>query len=339
MSRLPGPEAFNYGFPQELDDEYLVISDQFHGVPWKYVNSSELIQILCERIDEGFTFPLNPKWILCDVGWKGVYDRLLASCRPNVQESMDVWYPQEVRDKIARISSKYPRGFEWQPSAAAKRKSTDVGIRTDLAMLELRSFLTRQNGRRNINSSINSTFLKAAKSVAGASSHSTGNNRFAAALQLNCLAKEQQNKFQASLKNGSVSRRDALPLMKGPRSVLGEKAVGDEGGTEKGGEECCSAQRRNSAATSATMRTDPEDGKEDVVRPKKYPRWPKLSSFSRTNSLPGEEVTNRTPRRSKFLQRASISGISTRLSSFMKATTNKKKPQGATDDQQDQQDG
>ena len=61
-----------------MDDKYLVISDTFTGVPWRYANGEELVDILSEKVDEGFTFPLNPKWILCDPGWKKVYDKLLG---------------------------------------------------------------------------------------------------------------------------------------------------------------------------------------------------------------------------------------------------------------------
>lgn len=76
-----GAECFNYYFPQDLDDEYLVIlGDADAGkVPWMYVNEEQLRDLLCEKIDQGFTFPLNPKWVLCDPGWKKVYDKLLLS--------------------------------------------------------------------------------------------------------------------------------------------------------------------------------------------------------------------------------------------------------------------
>ena len=55
-----------------------MISDTFPGVPWRYANGEELVDILSEKVDEGFSFPLNPKWILCDPGWKKVYDKLLG---------------------------------------------------------------------------------------------------------------------------------------------------------------------------------------------------------------------------------------------------------------------
>ena len=65
-----GSECFNYYFPQEIDDMFLLISDTLSPVPWKYVNVTDLQALLSQKIAEGFVFPLNPKWILCDPGWK-----------------------------------------------------------------------------------------------------------------------------------------------------------------------------------------------------------------------------------------------------------------------------
>ena len=53
----------------------LVISDTLPGnVKWKYVNVPELQDILITKIGEGFTFPINPKWVLCDPVWRRLYD-------------------------------------------------------------------------------------------------------------------------------------------------------------------------------------------------------------------------------------------------------------------------
>jgi Domain found in Dishevelled, Egl-10, and Pleckstrin (DEP) len=109
-----GPECFNYTFPQEADEEFLVISDILTPVPWKYMNPEELQDFLSARIDDGYTFPLNPKWVLCDPGWKPLYDRLLASQREDVQNSMKIWFPPEsgVREQIEEIHARNPNGFE-----------------------------------------------------------------------------------------------------------------------------------------------------------------------------------------------------------------------------------
>jgi hypothetical protein len=48
---------------KEIDDEFLVISDTLPGnVKWKTVNVHELQDILITKVEEGFTFPINPKW-------------------------------------------------------------------------------------------------------------------------------------------------------------------------------------------------------------------------------------------------------------------------------------
>lgn len=108
-----GSECFNYYFPQEIDDMFLVISDTLSPVPWKYVDVTELQAILSDRIDDGFMFPLNPKWILCDPGWKKLYDKLLASDALYADLSKDVWFPpySGVRKKIDEIHQRHPHGF------------------------------------------------------------------------------------------------------------------------------------------------------------------------------------------------------------------------------------
>ena len=47
--------------------------------PWRYMNMQEVQSFLMDRIDDGFCFPLNPKWVLCDQGWYEVFEKLVAS--------------------------------------------------------------------------------------------------------------------------------------------------------------------------------------------------------------------------------------------------------------------
>ena len=75
-------ECFNYYFPQELDDEFLVIGGNLGGAKYKYMKLNELQEFLSGCIDLGFTFPLNPKWVLCDQGWKALWDKLIGSTHP-----------------------------------------------------------------------------------------------------------------------------------------------------------------------------------------------------------------------------------------------------------------
>eukprot|EP00537_Pseudo-nitzschia_pungens_P001862 CAMPEP_0172372236 /NCGR_PEP_ID=MMETSP1060-20121228/46616_1 /TAXON_ID=37318 /ORGANISM="Pseudo-nitzschia pungens, Strain cf. cingulata" /LENGTH=984 /DNA_ID=CAMNT_0013098141 /DNA_START=655 /DNA_END=3609 /DNA_ORIENTATION=- len=109
-----GCECFNYRFPQELDDMFLLISDTLKPVPWKYVNEKDLQAILSQKIAEGFMFPLNPKWILSDIGWKKIYDDLMKSDALYADLSKDVWYPpyNGIRQKIEDIHKRHPNGFQ-----------------------------------------------------------------------------------------------------------------------------------------------------------------------------------------------------------------------------------
>jgi hypothetical protein len=106
-----GAECFNYYFPQDLDHEFLIVSESLPE-KWRYVSISELQDFLLQRIQEGYTFPLNPKWLLCDdTRWKELYDRLLESNAPYVKESIHSWFPESVRKRIESIRRRYPDGF------------------------------------------------------------------------------------------------------------------------------------------------------------------------------------------------------------------------------------
>ena len=113
-----GAECFNYKFPQEVDDKLLVVTDRGEvdgndNRLFKYMSPSELQEFMLEKLDDGFVFPLNPKWILADRGWKKVYDKMLSSTDPNVQKSLDVWYPKSsgVREMIERVHTRFPSGY------------------------------------------------------------------------------------------------------------------------------------------------------------------------------------------------------------------------------------
>ena len=167
-----GAESFNFYFPQDLDDEFLVISDhlppknnkfksksknqqhqedeqkeggggklpppddddddedydefdddkEFSFVKWQYVDVYELIDILSGKIDLGYTFPLNPKWVLCDgKGWKQLWDKLMTSSKANSRGALDCWFPPTsgVREQINSVSARYPDGFQVTTSPAA----------------------------------------------------------------------------------------------------------------------------------------------------------------------------------------------------------------------------
>ena len=142
---------------------------------WKYVDIDELKEILAEKIDDGFAFPLNPKWILCDEGWKDLYDKLLASNASNVPEAMDIWYPADVRERITAISSKHPNGFgsSKQPGMLRRRQAkrgaiTQVEleeISADLAELQLERYKRARTGLKKLRKAIPNTSEKSQKSI------------------------------------------------------------------------------------------------------------------------------------------------------------------------------
>jgi hypothetical protein len=162
-----GAECFNYYFPQELDDVFLVINDgrNVQKTPWKYVDAAGLQDILLRKIAEGYTFPLHPKWILCDPGWKRIYDAMKASEATHVQNSLNCWYPPDsgIREMIEEVYSKHPNGFTRYSAGAevegttlnnlSEVKETDDIKGTeamDLAEQELERYQTLQRAKTKL---------------------------------------------------------------------------------------------------------------------------------------------------------------------------------------------
>jgi hypothetical protein len=106
-----GAECFNYLFPQELDDEYLVVWEGFDGKAWEYLEEDELREFLIERAGTGFIFPLNPVWIVRDLYWYDVYQAMnrteegKAFLRHYLSESLGMF------EQIEAIHSRYPDCF------------------------------------------------------------------------------------------------------------------------------------------------------------------------------------------------------------------------------------
>lgn len=142
-----GAECFNYYFPQELDDEFLVIGGNLDGAKYKYMTLPELQCFLSDTIDKGFTFPLNPKWVLCDEGWSALWDKLVGSTHPNVQLSISAWYPpgSGLRDRIEEVRRKYPDGY--QSDLSCRKKGTQAW---DEAEIALERFQRIQRAKRKL---------------------------------------------------------------------------------------------------------------------------------------------------------------------------------------------
>lgn len=157
-------------------------------MPWKYVDGEELRAILSERIDQGYTFPMNPAWILCNPSWKELYDKLLASDRPNVQNAIAVWYPDHVKRKIHEITTKYPAGFVHNRSPSDPKRLSGNSI--DLAEMELNRYNVRRRGRNK---------LKRALDRRRATMSMSGNpTLFSATLMLLRVGKESDEKEKRS---------------------------------------------------------------------------------------------------------------------------------------------
>lgn len=136
-----GAECFNYYFPQDLDEEFLIVSYDIRegGNRWHRFQKYELLEFLSKKVDEGFMFPLNPKWVLCDPGWKKLYDKQIQSKNTSVRQSVNAWYPPAsgIRDRIEEIHDKHPRGFPKDPSMRRNPLEPGGDISMDQAIVEL----------------------------------------------------------------------------------------------------------------------------------------------------------------------------------------------------------
>eukprot|EP00427_Karlodinium_veneficum_P058035 CAMPEP_0169408372 /NCGR_PEP_ID=MMETSP1017-20121227/58660_1 /TAXON_ID=342587 /ORGANISM="Karlodinium micrum, Strain CCMP2283" /LENGTH=331 /DNA_ID=CAMNT_0009515461 /DNA_START=22 /DNA_END=1014 /DNA_ORIENTATION=- len=107
-----GAECFNFYFPQELDDEYLVVWSGFEQTPpWAYMQEPELREFLIERVKEGFSFPVNPVWPVRDPGWYKVLTALRNA--EWAQDNLKSWFPEEqnILQVIDEIHNEFPNGY------------------------------------------------------------------------------------------------------------------------------------------------------------------------------------------------------------------------------------
>lgn len=119
-----GAECFNYYFPQELDDEFMIVWDGFPDKPFAYKTEQTMRQFLLERMDDGFCFPMNPLWACRDKGWWEVWEKSLRTSPPaNIQ----AWYNKQlgVLDIVNRIHALCPEGFIQSADMAAPAKKEE----------------------------------------------------------------------------------------------------------------------------------------------------------------------------------------------------------------------
>jgi len=138
-----GAECFNFYFPQDLDDEFLVIWPGFGAdQPWQYLSESDLRDFLLDCVQRGYSFPLNPKWIICDQGWRAVFQRLRYS--PQGKRQLAAWFPSNSKliERIEELCDKFPAGFQ-KPEGV---EELDI----DLAELQLRRYETLQRAKRKL---------------------------------------------------------------------------------------------------------------------------------------------------------------------------------------------
>ena len=139
------------------------------GLSWMYVDQCGLQDLLKKQIKRGYTFPLNPKWVVCDNGWKQVFDKLCNSTDPDVQNALDCWYPpySGIKDRIKELSSLYPKGFVRAVSPrclvgspCSRRLKLEESLAAngtsamDLAAQELKNYRTLQRAKRKFRAAL-----------------------------------------------------------------------------------------------------------------------------------------------------------------------------------------
>ena len=126
-----GAECFNYYFPQELDEEFLVVwegLEEKHGAPWLQHSDPELRQFLLERIADGYLFPINPIWPVRDRGWYEVFVALRNA--PGADKVLPIWYPGDIIQIIDRLHAAYPQGLRQTRESQLIKGESFLGLQS-----------------------------------------------------------------------------------------------------------------------------------------------------------------------------------------------------------------
>jgi hypothetical protein len=134
-----GAEAFNFHFPQELDEEYMIIWDGYtkndpKAQPFAYATEPGLREFLLERAKDGYVFPVNPVWPVRDPGWYDVWKAVKAN--PSSKQAYEAWYPKSsgVLERVEQIAKKYPERFKAitnnasAKACASKKEDAEAGL-------------------------------------------------------------------------------------------------------------------------------------------------------------------------------------------------------------------
>lgn len=131
-----GAECFNFYFPQELDDEYLIVWNEFPDKPWAYMDEDRMRDFLMERVLDGYSMPLNPVWIVRDHHWF----ELLEAIKENPQAfgPLKSWFPDEsgLLEKIEALHHDFPDGFELGVGRGQNRTQRSMSQFGDLDSCE-----------------------------------------------------------------------------------------------------------------------------------------------------------------------------------------------------------
>jgi hypothetical protein len=109
----------------------------------RYVTPEGLRNFLIDRVEDGFVFPLNPKWILCDKGWYEVFETMEAA--PSAQQALDAWFPpySGLRQLLREVHDETPGGFERLEGGGGAEED----ISAARALLALKRFQTFRRAR------------------------------------------------------------------------------------------------------------------------------------------------------------------------------------------------
>merc|ERR1712039_976942 len=93
------------------------------GCDWDYFCEDDLRTFLKARAAEGYSFPLNPVWLVRDHGWYEVWKQLQAG--EDTSKVNAAWYPPDsgICDIIDQLHESHPEGFSRDISTKGRKSS------------------------------------------------------------------------------------------------------------------------------------------------------------------------------------------------------------------------